>query len=172
MTRTRIMVTATVVAAVVGIGFAQGSRNWSTTLTGYGEVPAQSTTAGGTFTATISDDETTISWEMTFAVPSTTQSHLHFGQPGANGGISVFLCTNLGNGPAGTQPCPPNGGAISGIWTAADVVGPTTQGIAAGELAELIAAIRSGNVYANIHTIAVPAGLVRGQLAAGKGHGN
>jgi hypothetical protein len=25
---------------------------------------------------------------------------------GTNGGIAVFLCANLGNGPAGTQLCP------------------------------------------------------------------
>jgi hypothetical protein len=166
----RIMATGAVVAALAGIGFAAGSKNWSTTLNGYDEVPAQSTPAGGSFTAAISDDETTISWDLTFDVPNTTQSHLHFGQPSVNGGVSVFLCTNLGNGPAGTQLCPTNGGTISGIWTSADVVGPAGQGIAPGELSELIAAIRSGNVYANIHTTAVPAGFVRGQLAAGKGH--
>jgi CHRD domain-containing protein len=172
VTRTRIMATVTAVAAIVGIGAAAGNPNWSTTLTGYGEVPAQSTTAGGSFSASISDDESTISWQLTYEVPGITQSHLHFGQPSVNGGISVFLCTNLGNGPAGTQACPANSGTISGIWSAADVVGPAGQGIAAGELSELIAAIRSGNVYANIHTTAVPAGFVRGQLAPGKGHGD
>ena len=35
-----------------------------------------------------------------------TQSHIHFGQKDVNGGIVVFFCTNLGNGPAGTPPCP------------------------------------------------------------------
>ena len=170
MTRMRIMATGAAVAAIVGIGLAAGSQNWSTTLTGYEEVPALSTTAGGGFTATISPDETTVSWELTFEAPNTLQSHLHFGQVGVNGGISVFLCTNLGNGPAGTQPCPANGGTISGTWTSADVVGPTAQGIAAGELEELIAAIRAGRVYANVHTTSNPGGLIRGQLAPGNGH--
>jgi hypothetical protein len=39
-------------------------------------------------------------------------THIHLGQHGVNGGISVFLCTNLGNGPAGTPTCP--GGEIRG----------------------------------------------------------
>ena len=34
-----------------------------------------------------------------------------------NGGISVFLCTNLGNGPAGTQACPQEG-TVTGTFTA------------------------------------------------------
>ena len=50
-----------------------------------------------------------------------------------NGGISVFLCSNLGNGPAGTQPCPPGPATITGD----DHGRPTSsarpgQGIAAG----------------------------------------
>jgi hypothetical protein len=34
-----------------------------------------------------------------------TQTHIHFSQAATNGGIIVFLCTNLDNGPAGTQAC-------------------------------------------------------------------
>ncbi len=164
------MATIAGVAAIVGVGIAAGSQNWSTTLTGYEEVPALSTPAGGSFKASISPDESTVSWELTFEAQNTLQSHLHFGQVGVSGGVSVFLRTNLGNGPAGTQACPSDGGTISGVWTAADVVGPGAQGIAAGELSELIAAIRAGRVYANVHTTSNPGGLIRGQLAPGNGH--
>jgi hypothetical protein len=152
------------------MAFAAGPPHWSATLVGHQEVPAVSTTAGGAFTATVSPDETTVSWELTYAATGVTQSHLHFGQVGASGGVSVFLCTNLGNGPAGTQLCPADGGTLSGTFAAADVVGPAGQGIAAGELPELIAAIRAGLVYANVHTTANPGGVVRGQLLPGTGH--
>jgi len=47
---------------------------------------------------------------------------------------------------------------------AGNVTGPAAQGIAAGEFAELLAAIRNGSVYANIHTAAAPAGEIRGQV--------
>jgi len=106
------------------------------------------------------------------------QSHIHFGQPGVNGGISLFLCTNLGNGPAGTQPCPASPGTVTGVLSAAQLVGPNGQGIApasAGvsptEFAEIVKAIRSGVTYANVHSEKFPGGEIRGQLRRG-GHGD
>ena len=47
-----------------------------------------------------------------------TQSHVHFGQLSVNGGVSFFLCTNLGNGPAGTQACPEGPAELTGVITA------------------------------------------------------
>jgi CHRD domain-containing protein len=37
----------------------------------------------------------------------------------------------------------------------------------AGEFAELLAAIRAGYVYANVHSALFPGGEIRGQLSAG-----
>jgi len=91
MTGMRIMATIAAVGAIVGVGAAAGSQNWSTTLSGYEEVLPQSTPAGGAFKATISPDESSVSWEMTFEASTTTQSHLHFGQVGVNG-LSAFSC--------------------------------------------------------------------------------
>ena len=170
MNRMRIMASALAVTGIVGVGFAAGSQNWRTTLGGYEEVPAVSSGSSGDFTATVSHDETSISWQMSYEMQNNVlQSHLHFGSAGTNGGVSVFLCTNLGNGPAGTQPCPQGSATIGGTLTAADVVGPTAQGIAPGEFGELIAAIRAGHVYANVHSTPWPGGEVRGQLTPGKG---
>jgi hypothetical protein len=81
-----------------------------------------------------------------------------------NGGIMVFLCSNLGNGPVGTAACPPSG-SVSGTITAANVVGAASaQGIAAGEFAEVVKAIRHGVAYANVHSTLYPGGEIRGQL--------
>ena len=78
----------------------------------------------------------------------------------------VFLCTNLGNGPIGTQACPgPSSGTVAGTITAADVVSSASnQGIAAGELTEVLRAIRAGVTYANVHSNLFPGGEIRGQL--------
>lgn len=135
-------------------------------LVGYSEVPAQSVPGRGSFRAVIDEDAGTITYALSYENVAITQSHLHLGQHHTNGGISVFLCTNLGNAPAGVtvQPCPAAPAEITGVIMAASVVGPAGQGIAAGELAELLAAMRNGSVYVNIHSPTVPAGEIRGQL--------
>jgi hypothetical protein len=137
-------------------------------LDGFEEVPAVSTTGHGTFRAAISRDGLSIEYELRYAdlEGEAAQSHLHLGQRGVNGGISIFLCTNLGNGPAGTQACPTAPATISGTVMAADVIGPAGQGIAPGELDEVIRAIRNGSVYVNVHSDLFPGGEIRGQLRA------
>ena len=149
---------------------ASADEHLSAALRGFEEVPVISTTGAAHFTATISKDESTIDWEMSYdgLQGTVTQSHIHFGQPSVNGGIAVFLCTNLNNGPAGTQLCPQPPATISGTFHAADVVGPNGQGIAPGELAELIKAIRGHVTYVNIHSSIWQGGEIRGILRDNK----
>jgi hypothetical protein len=141
-------------------------------LNGYNEIPTLSSPARAEFDAKINRAETEIEYAVTYSGFPTPvqQAHLHLGKRAFNGGIMVFICSNLGNGPAGTPPCPLNAGTVTGTWNAASVVGPAAQGIAAGEFAEVIAAIRAGAAYANIHTQAFPAGEIRDQLGAKRGH--
>ena len=145
-------------------------------LSGYEEVPSSLSSGGSAdFEAQIIDtlQGPRIQWELSynngFSSP-ILQAHIHFGQRHTNGGISIFLCTNLGNGPAGTQACPPGPATISGEAAAADVIGPAGQLIAPGEIEEIIAAIRSGIAYVNIHTTQFPGGEIRGQFRDGPGH--
>jgi hypothetical protein len=160
--------------AVSTVALAQGGfKRISEFLIGYNEVPAVSTVATGQFNARISNDESQIDWELSYAdlEGAVQQSHLHIGNVGVNGGISVFLCTNLGNGPAGTQPCPAPPATISGTIVAADVspnipatAAARTQGLDTGEIDELIRAIRAGAIYANVHSSKWPGGEIRSQL--------
>ena len=132
-----------VLAAASAALCAQGPKNISENLDGYAEVPlALSTSGQGRFHARISNDGTRIAYELSYAATETavTQAHIHFGSPSQAGGISVFLCTNLANGPAGTQLCPAAPATIEGVIQAADVLGPAGQGIAAGEFNELLRA--------------------------------
>ena len=97
-----------------------------------------------------------------------TQAHLHFGQTAVNGGIVVFICTNVG-GPVGTPECPEGRATLTGTATSEDVIGgAAAQGIAAGELTEVKEAIRAGAVYANVHTEDFPNGEIRAQLRTKK----
>jgi len=58
---------------------------------------------------------------------AVTQAHIHFGKRHVAGGIIVFLCTNLGNGPAGTPACPDSAGTVTGSITAASIIGPAAR---------------------------------------------
>ena len=102
-------------------------------LSGYEEVPAVSTPASGDFQAHVRASRNEIPYRLKYSAltGAVEQAHIHFGQEAVSGGISVFLCSNLGNGPAGTQPCPPGPATISGTIRPSDVIGPTTQGIGA-----------------------------------------
>ena len=135
-------------------------------LTGYEEVPAISTAASGDFRATLRASQGEIAYRLSYTALSgdVTQAHIHFGQMSVNGGISAFLCSNLGNGPAGTQACPPGPATVEGTIRPADIVGPADQGIAPGEFGELVDAIRAGVTYANVHSTTFGGGEIRAQL--------
>jgi hypothetical protein len=144
------------------------SRQVRAGLDGFEEVPAVSTQGRGAFRATLSRDGQELSYELLYAdlEGEVAQAHLHLGQRGANGGISIFLCSNLEGAPAGTQACPPSPATISGTVSGDDVIGPEAQGISAGEWDEVVRAIRDGSVYVNVHSDLFPGGEVRGQLRA------
>jgi CHRD domain len=155
----------------VGVAVAGGGGGeFRERLTGYEEVPAVSTAASGKFEARISRFSDRIDYRLSYEDTSTpvTQAHIHFGQRAVNGGISVFLCSNLGNGPPDTQACPPAPATISGTIEPDDVIGPANQGIAAGEFDELVDAIRAGVTYANVHTTMFTGGEIRAQLEHGR----
>jgi CHRD domain-containing protein len=147
-----------------------GRRKIDVRLSGFQEtLVALSTPGNGHFRARINKDETEIAWELSYGdlTGNVTQSHIHFGARAQTGGVSVFLCTNLGNGPAGTQACPasaPEDNPLTGTATAANVIGPAAQGIAAGEFSELLAAIRGGVAYVNVHSTQYPGGEIRAQF--------
>jgi len=142
-------------------------------LIGYQEVPALSTVARGEFKAVVNVHDQTITWRLAYneLEGTVTQSHVHFGQMGVNGGISFFLCSNLPNPPPGTQACPTPPGEITGVITAEQVIGPGAappaapgQGIEPGAFEEIAAAIKAGVAYANVHSSKWPGGEIRGQL--------
>jgi hypothetical protein len=179
MRKLGVFLCVVVLGSVSTLVFAQGFKKISELLVGYQEVPSVSTVANGQFHARISNDESEIQYELSYSdlEGAVQQSHIHIGQPGVNGGISVFLCSNLGNGPVGTQPCPTPPATITGTIRAADVspnipatLAARTQGINIGELAELVRAMRAGATYVNVHSDRWPGGEIRSQIDGNSGH--
>jgi CHRD domain len=148
-------------------GAAGGKKNLKADeLSGYQENPDISTVATGSFKATLDDDAQTITYELSYSglEGSVIQSHVHFGKRAVNGGVSFFLCgTAASPGPAGTPTCPADG-TVSRTVTAAEILGPTVQGIEEMNYEELAAAMRNGNTYANVHSTKWPGGEIRAQI--------
>jgi hypothetical protein len=170
MRRNILAWTAMVAASsILLVSHAKADQKFHATLSGFEEVAAVFSPAGnGTLDLVINDEGTLITYTLTYSGLSApvTQSHTHFGKEHVAGGIMVFFCSNLGNGPVGTPACPASG-TVTGQVTAASVVGPTGQGIAVGNFAAVIAAIQSNTAYGNVHTTAFPAGEIRGQVRKG-----
>jgi CHRD domain len=160
-------------ALVATVAGASGGGSKREILTGYEETPALSTPGVGEFRAWLSNAE--IRYELSFSgtESNVTQAHIHFENATNAGPIVVFLCTNLSNGPAGTQTCPATGGTVTGTIRAADIgAGAAAQGLGAGEFDEFVRALRAGATYVNVHSVDRPAGEIRAQIDGDSGkHG-
>src|SRR5215831_9832202 len=141
-------------------------------LIGYEEVPSVSTVASGDFKAQISPDGQTIDYELTYSglQAPVQQAHIHVAQLSVNGSIVIWLCqTNTPFiDPTNRAPVCPQQGTVRGTITSANVIAGsmTSQQLKAGGLAEVIAAIRAGAAYANVHTSLSPGGEIRAQIHA------
>lgn len=155
-------------SALLGSPDATANGQFKTRLSGFEEVPALSSPGSGEFEAKVTGEtiEYTLSYQGLDS--GVLFAHIHLGQPGVNGGVSVFLCSNA-PAPVITPRCPTPGSSVSGTLTAADVIGPAGQGIGPEEIGELIDAIEAGATYVNVHTNDFPSGEIRGQIGRGFG---
>lgn len=164
MKRSTIGVVLLAMVCIVGLAWAdedRDRRSLKANLNGFAEVPAVSSTGTGEFRARIGNN--TIEFELSYENLEgtvTTAAHVHLGKKSDAGGVSFFLC-----GGGGRPACTPDSGTFTGTVTAADVIGPTGQGIAAGEFDEVVRAMRAGVTYANVHTEKHPGGEIRGQIS-------
>jgi hypothetical protein len=167
------IVTAVLLALAAAPAFADRDRSEriDIRLSGLQEVPSVSTPGRGTFDATINEEGTHIDWELTYSdmQADVTQAHIHIAQRSVNGGIVLWLCKTTQTAPTANI-CPVRAGTVSGTFTAADVQAQAAQGIAAMELSEVIAMMRAGRAYANVHTAQSPGGEIRGQVSVRRGH--
>ena len=131
-------------------------------LGGFQEVPAISTDGHGTFDAWVENDGLHFTMSYWGLSSPAVQSHIHLGWTATNGGVSAFLC-----GAAGGDACPSGASGkvtVTGVIGEDDVIGPTGQGIEAGELEEILAAMDANATYVNVHTGTYPSGEIRGNV--------
>ena len=131
---------------------------------------AISTPARGKFKAELNKSGDRIDYELSYQglVGDVTQAHIHFGQPSTVGGIVVWLCETLAaQAPPAVAAATPTcaaAGTVTGTIVAAQVLAQAPQGFPAGDLAELVRAIRNGAAYANVHSSTFPPGEIRGHI--------
>jgi hypothetical protein len=153
----RGLLVAAVLAAATLLPAAASAQTltsqWGAALSGANEVPANTSAARGTFTATIDEAANTIQWSLSVpAITNATAAHLHTGQAGTNGPIAL----NLFAAPAGS---PAQAVNVSGSSKGSDLVGPLQ-----GNFQEFIRAVKGGTIYVNVHTTGNPGGEIRAQV--------
>lgn len=113
-------------------------------LSGSNEVPSITTTASGSFTATLTGTSLTVEGAFEGLSGDFAGSHLHSGMAGQAGGVEIVLSPQV------------NGDMTSGTFVAADTTFMLT--------AEQATMLKAQGIYVNIHSSTFPGGELRGQL--------
>jgi len=168
MCRRSVLAGAILAAAVTAMSATYANaQTFHADLSGFDELsPGAVFTKGqGTLTLKLDQKLQMLTYTLTYSnlTSDVTQAHIHFGKARDVGGIFVFFCSNLGNGPLGTPACPVAGGTVTGTLTAGSVVSPG-QNITAGDFSIVPAALLTDTAYANVHTVKFPGGEIRGQI--------
>src|SRR4029453_12594137 len=141
----------------------EGNNSFGARLRGYEETPAINSAGTGQFSALVNSSRTTITYRLSYSGLSgpAAVAHIHFGQRGVAGGVVAFLCGG------GNKPACPASGTVTGTIVSSDIIAVPAQGIAPGDLAGVLKAMRAGLTYANVHTANFPNGEIRGQIRGG-----
>jgi hypothetical protein len=178
MKKLAFLVLIVLCSCVATAAFDDDANTFNATLRGINETPGPvATQATGSFHATLSPDGATLSYTVTYnnLNAPVTQSHIHFGLSKETGGIMIWLCQTAAVPAPATDPgvptCPDTtSGTVSGTATAANVVGPNSQGVTPGaDFAKAVKAMREGAAYANVHSTRSPGGEIRGPVRTGEG---
>lgn len=166
MRRSLVLAMALTLAALVSVpvlGAPPLQDNFRAHLSGKSEVPPAATNAQGQVIFQLRDGE--LSFKLIAAnINNILQAHIHCGSAGVNGPVVAFLY------PPGPPPMLIPGrfaGVLStGTLTNADVRPAPDSDLCpggVGDFDDLIAKMRAGETYTNVHTTAFPGGEIRGQ---------
>jgi CHRD domain len=137
---------------------AQGAT-YHATLSGKEQSPPIDTPAHGTATFVLSKSGKSLSYRLYVAdIDGLSMAHIHIGPAGEEGPVAVWLYPS--HPPAVVKKGKFTGVLAKGTITAAKLEGP----LKGKTIADLVADIKAGNAYVNVHTTAHPAGEIRGQI--------
>lgn len=162
----RLLLLVGVILLAVGIfsGTAFAARPVSppffTTLSGDEEVPPVETDARGAASFQLSQDGSSLTYTLLATnIEDVTMAHIHLAPVGENGPVVVWLYGMNAQPRRVFQ----SGDSlfVHGSISEDDLVGP----LADASFEDLLAAMRAGDTYVNVHTELNPAGEIRGQLS-------
>jgi len=152
------------IALALSAGPTLGAQlQFTASLKGANERPVPvDTNAAGLAKFTINAAGTQITYRLIVAnIDGVTQAHIHCGTPDVAGPVVVFL---YGFNPVGVTV---NGILAEGTITQANVIPRADSAACPGgvaTLADVIAKMRNGGAYANVHTLTWPGGEIRGSI--------
>jgi hypothetical protein len=124
-------------------------------LHGSNEVPPVKSAASGEATFTVVDNGNALRYKVTVdSLENVTAAHIHMGKADENGPVLVFLF----RGPEKKEVF--SGVLAEGTIKASDLF-DTLKG---KSVADLIAKMKAGDTYVNVHTTQNPPGEIRGQI--------
>lgn len=150
--------------------WAANELKFDSSLSGAQEITSP---AGGVVTDTTGEIEVEFDKALTQATFRLTarngtgiiQAHFHCASAGMNGPIVAFLF-----GPIASPGIDVGEGSVQDVLDNSDIRSPETPedieacGVPLNNIASLAFAMRAGKIYANVHSSAFPAGVMRGQL--------
>ncbi len=157
--RRDVIIVSLLLLAAAATASAAFGRWFNTDLAGSQEVPAVSTDTTGSASVHFNRELTSADFRVTVRNgEDTTAAHLHCAPAGQNGPAVVHL---FGNIPGGFDV---NGTLARFTFTQANIVADAGCSPAITTMSQLAQAMRDGQIYANVHSITHPGGLIRGQL--------
>ncbi len=158
----KIIVIVVLVMLGLAVVNADSLRNFVAHLAGRNEVPAVDTLAQGQVILHVKGNDSALTYKLIASnIDGVTQAHIHCGTEGVNGPVVAFL---YGFNAAGTSS---NGVLSQGTITNANIIARPSSAACPGgvaNLGDLLAKIRSGGAYVNVHTLVYPGGEIRGQV--------
>ena len=150
-----------------GAASMSDQRNFAAPLSGAAERPDPvDTNATGVGIFHLNKDGTELSYKLIVAnIENVLQAHIHCGSADVAGPVVVFLYPS--GPPPVLIPGRTDGILAEGTITAGDVIPRPDSPACPGGVADfddLLAKMRSGDAYVNVHTLQFPGGEIRGQI--------